>query len=72
MTLKKQESDVPSNDNNGPNEDGEKEAVIAVMGITGAGKSYFIQKMTGDQDVVVGDSQMSCKLTTLRSGSHFD
>lgn len=37
----------------------EQEKIILVMGITGAGKSYLISKMTG-QDVEVGHSLKSC------------
>lgn len=43
----------------------DKTVLVAVMGITGAGKSFFINKMTGDSEVEVGDSLTSCKLQTL-------
>jgi hypothetical protein len=33
--------------------------VIAVMGVTGAGKSYFVQRATG-ANVKIGDGQVSC------------
>jgi len=36
------------------------EVVIAVMGITGAGKSYFIREVSGIENVVVGDDLESC------------
>jgi ABC-type proline/glycine betaine transport system ATPase subunit len=36
--------------------------VIAVMGMTGAGKSSFIRRITRDQSIRVGD--------TLHSGKH--
>ncbi|KAK5719923.1 hypothetical protein LTR15_007196 [Elasticomyces elasticus] len=35
-------------------------ATIAVMGVTGAGKSTFIRTVSGDSSVVVGDSLRSC------------
>ena len=34
--------------------------VIAVMGMTGSGKSNFIQKLTGSKDAKVGDGLKSC------------
>ncbi len=44
-----------------------KEAVIfAVMGTTGSGKSTFIQKASGRQDVPVGHGLKSC----TRSARH--
>lgn len=39
--------------------------VIIVLGPTGAGKSYFINKATGNDDVVVGHSLMSGKSSTM-------
>jgi ABC-type lipoprotein export system ATPase subunit len=36
-----------------------KEVVIAVMGVTGAGKSTFIQTVSGRKDVIVGDTLTS-------------
>jgi serine/threonine protein kinase len=59
------EQDIPGQfdplvDENGLNEQGEREVVIAVMGVTGAGKSYLIRQVTG-QDVVVGDGIAACK-----------
>lgn len=46
--------------------EGEQEdsIVIAVMGVTGAGKSTFIKTVSGRNDVVVGDSLCSGKSTT--------
>lgn len=41
--------------------DGAPWALIAVMGVTGAGKSTFIREVSGDQTVVVGDGLESCK-----------
>lgn len=41
------------------------EVVIAVMGITGAGKSTFIKLVTGRDDVVVGNRLSSGKLKRL-------
>ena len=35
------------------------EVIIAVMGVTGAGKSSFIRTVTGDSSVIVGDSLSS-------------
>ena len=32
----------------------EKEIIIAVMGVTGAGKSTFIQTATQNKDVIIG------------------
>jgi hypothetical protein len=37
----------------------EKDIVIAVMGVTGAGKSTFIKTVSGRDDVIVGDSLSS-------------
>ena len=39
--------------------EGEEDVVIAVMGVTGAGKSTFIKTVSGRNDVVVGDSLFS-------------
>ncbi|KAL7272119.1 hypothetical protein RUND412_005089 [Rhizina undulata] len=38
----------------------QEDIVIAVMGVTGAGKSNFIRKITGREDIVVGHSLESC------------
>lgn len=35
---------------------------IAVMGVTGSGKSTFIQTATGSDDVHIGHTFKSCKL----------
>lgn len=35
-------------------------AFIAVMGVTGAGKSTFIREVSGDDNVVVGNGLKSC------------
>jgi GTPase SAR1 family protein len=40
--------------------------VIAVMGLTGAGKSSFIRRITGDQSIRVGDRLHSGKHTTFK------
>ena len=37
-------------------------AFIAVMGVTGAGKSTFVRTVSGDNSVVVGDGLKSCML----------
>ena len=36
-----------------------EEVIIAVMGVTGAGKSSFISTVTGDSSVIVGDGLSS-------------
>jgi len=36
------------------------DAIVAVMGVTGAGKSTFVANVTG-QDVEIGDTLDSCK-----------
>lgn len=41
------------------------DVVVAVMGVTGCGKSSFIKKVTGRSDVKVGDSLTSGKLHSL-------
>lgn len=55
-----QETHDPQSDDE-QNGAGHKEIVIAVMGVTGAGKSYFIRKVTGREDIDVGDGLESCK-----------
>ena len=50
---------APLVDKDGFNSDGEKEIVLAVMGVTGAGKSYFIKQLTG-QDVELGHGLEAC------------
>jgi hypothetical protein len=40
--------------------------VIAVMGVTGVGKSYFVEKATGE-NVVIGDGLRSCMCTLLNA-----
>jgi hypothetical protein len=37
-----------------------KEIIIALMGVTGAGKSYFIREVSGNSEVVVGRNLYSC------------
>lgn len=41
-------------------------AFIAVMGVTGAGKSTFIRTASGDESVVVGDGLKSCTCSLSR------
>jgi putative ribosome biogenesis GTPase RsgA len=41
------------------------DVVIAVMGMTGAGKSSFIRRMTGNKSIKVGETLQSGKHTTL-------
>ncbi|PWW79643.1 hypothetical protein C7212DRAFT_275951 [Tuber magnatum] len=44
-----------------PPKDGvEQEIIIAVMGVTGTGKSYFIKEVSGISDVVVSNGLHSC------------
>lgn len=38
--------------------------IIGVMGVTGAGKSTFIQKATGTGEGIIGHSLVSCKTPT--------
>lgn len=40
--------------------------IVAVMGVTGSGKSSFIRKMTGREDIVVGDSLSSGEFRRAR------
>ena len=40
-----------------------EEILIAVMGVTGSGKSYFCRAATGDDGIVVGDGLESCNAT---------
>lgn len=37
----------------------EGDIIVAVMGVTGVGKSTFIKTVTGNEDVVVGHSLAS-------------
>ncbi|KAJ4312841.1 hypothetical protein N0V84_009735 [Fusarium piperis] len=46
-------------DDDGRNELGDREIIIAVMGITGAGKSHLIRATT-DEPVIVGDGLEAC------------
>jgi ABC-type thiamine transport system ATPase subunit len=48
-----------------------REIIIAVMGQTGAGKSRFIQKITGFDYVVTGNSLKSGKYLLTQSGLDF-
>jgi ABC-type lipoprotein export system ATPase subunit len=44
---------------------------IAVMGVTGSGKSTFIKAASGDDSVGVGDSLVSCTyFRTLHNRPH--
>lgn len=38
--------------------------LIAVMGVTGSGKSSFVKLVTGSEEVVVGNDLNSCILNT--------
>jgi signal recognition particle receptor subunit beta len=42
-------------------------ALIAVMGVTGAGKSTFIQTASKATDVVIGHNLESCKYSKPKS-----
>ena len=50
---------VPLVDAEGRNVAGVREVVIAVMGVTGAGKSTLVKQITG-QDVEIGDGLEAC------------
>jgi predicted GTPase len=39
--------------------------MILVMGVTGAGKSYFINQLAGSKVVEEGDSLDSCKSSSI-------
>lgn len=41
-------------------------AFIAVMGVTGVGKSSFIQLVTKNEDVEIGHDLESCKIAALK------
>jgi putative ribosome biogenesis GTPase RsgA len=41
--------------------------VIAIMGGTGAGKSTFVRRLTGQNDIKIGHSLRSSKLSTATS-----
>jgi ABC-type branched-subunit amino acid transport system ATPase component len=47
----------------------DRDIVIAVMGVTGVGKSTFIKTVSGRDDVVIGDSLFSGTQAALRSSS---
>ena len=47
--------------NEGSLEERERIRVIGVMGLTGAGKSTFIKRLTGDDNVVIGRNIYSRK-----------
>jgi hypothetical protein len=42
---------------------GDGEILIAVMGVTGSGKSHFCRSATRDDDIKVGDGLESCSAT---------
>ncbi len=44
----------------------ENDVFIAVMGVTGAGKSSFISLLADDHDVEVGDTLRGCTLPSQR------
>lgn len=46
---------------------GEEESMIVVMGVTGAGKSYFINQLAGKEVVKEGPDLESCKWPQFRS-----
>lgn len=41
------------------------EVAVAIMGVTGAGKSSFIRKVTANEEVQVGDSLRSSTIMKL-------
>ena len=43
----------------GIQEFGSDDKVIAIMGVTGAGKSSFVRAVTGDKSIEVGDALQS-------------
>lgn len=51
--------------------DGAPWAFIAVMGVTGAGKSTFIQTASGDQSVAIGHGLKSCRSILLDMPSEY-
>ena len=44
--------------------------MVLILGETGAGKSYFIRKLTSNPDVKVGHSLESCKFDGLNGDRH--
>jgi hypothetical protein len=53
-------------------EDAERIAVFAVMGMTGSGKSTFIQKATGDKTIVIGHKYQACMFPPHKQTAHAD
>ena len=51
-----------------PPDHGDVLSMILVMGVTGSGKSYFINKLAGGDIVEIGGDLKSCK-RPLRSSS---
>jgi putative ribosome biogenesis GTPase RsgA len=49
---------------------GGSEITVAVMGMTGAGKSSFIKKLTGNEDIVVGDGLESGTYSSKSSATY--
>lgn len=45
-------------------------AFIAVMGVTGAGKSTFVQWASGNPDIIIGHDLESCKSFNRRGSGH--
>ena len=52
-----------------PPNHGDVLSMILVMGVTGSGKSYFINKLAGDDVVETGGDLKSCKLLMRRPDS---
>ena len=46
-------------------EEKESPSMVVVMGVTGAGKSYYINKLAGKEVVKEGPDLESCKLGSL-------
>jgi putative ribosome biogenesis GTPase RsgA len=54
---------MSSEEQNSQEQDASESITVVVMGITGAGKSKFINTITSRNDIVVGDSLESGKDT---------
>ena len=46
---------------------GSSDILIAVLGVTGAGKTTFVSKCTGNSDLVIGHGVESCALFPKKS-----
>jgi hypothetical protein len=59
MEWREPPKDVPEPVKYSPGSSDDTNVVVAVMGVTGAGKSTFIKTVSGRNDVIVGDSLSS-------------